>query len=450
MKILHVSSRDILGGAEGVALSLSDGQKALGHHVMLAVGLKTQNEESVYPILKVSRSDGLFRFVCWKAHRYAARFTRLKRVAQVFEFLARPKDSLDRQLGRQVVRSADCRALVAKLTPDIVHLHNLHGDYFDFDALSHWASATPIVLHLHDMWSFTGHCAYSLGCEGFRSGCKPCPDLTIPPAIKRDSAGWNLKHKVQRLNSTKPYVIAPSQWIHTLVEQSQLNSRLSRVIPNGTDVEVFSPGSRNEAREQLRLHTDAFVVGFSGRAVDQSPFKDFNTVKLAVEQLASCPTFRGRVVLMCIGSNQQSTWCGEGYQIVSLPFSNNLNDVAMRLRACDVYAHAAKAETFGKVVTEAMACGLPVVATEVGGIGEIVSCLHRSTPESATGVLVPAGDCVRLAQALLSLTPEIAERLGKNARKKVLSRFSLKAQIQSVMDFYHDALQDWQSSQGRH
>ena len=49
----------------------------------------------------------------------------------------------------------------------------------------------PVALTLHDEWLLTGHCAYTLGCERWRIGCGRCPDLTIYPAIRRDSTAEN-------------------------------------------------------------------------------------------------------------------------------------------------------------------------------------------------------------------------------------------------------------------
>lgn len=53
----------------------------------------------------------------------------------------------------------------------VVNLHNLRGGYFDYTALPAWAAKKPLVWSLHDMWSFTGHCAFSFGCERWEREC---------------------------------------------------------------------------------------------------------------------------------------------------------------------------------------------------------------------------------------------------------------------------------------
>jgi hypothetical protein len=65
--------------------------------------------------------------------------------------------------------------------PDLVLCHNLHGGYFDLRVLSGLGARIPVDVRLFDSWLQTGHCAYSLGCSRWLSGCGQCPDLTMPP-----------------------------------------------------------------------------------------------------------------------------------------------------------------------------------------------------------------------------------------------------------------------------
>src|SRR4029079_4578923 len=65
--------------------------------------------------------------------------------------------------------------------PDLLHCHNLHGNYFDLRALAGLSRQIPTVLTLHDAWLLSGHCAHSFECERWTIGCGECPDLTIYP-----------------------------------------------------------------------------------------------------------------------------------------------------------------------------------------------------------------------------------------------------------------------------
>src|SRR5262245_59012697 len=79
--------------------------------------------------------------------------------------------------------------------PDILHCHNLHGSYFDLRALPWLSQQVPVVLTLHDAWLLSGHCAHSFDCQRWQTGCGQCPDLAIPPAIRRDATAYNWRRK---------------------------------------------------------------------------------------------------------------------------------------------------------------------------------------------------------------------------------------------------------------
>src|SRR3546814_10331965 len=82
----------------------------------------------------------------------------------------------------------------------MLHCHNLHGGYFDLRELARFSKLLPVVLTLHDEWAYTGHCAYTFGCERWRSGCGQCPHLDVSPSIRRDAsaANWTAKYDIYR------------------------------------------------------------------------------------------------------------------------------------------------------------------------------------------------------------------------------------------------------------
>jgi glycosyltransferase involved in cell wall biosynthesis len=117
-----------------------------------------------------------------------------------------------------------------------------------------------------------------------------------------------------------------------------------------------------------------------------------------------------------------------------------------------MYIHAAKADTFPNSVLEALACGIPVVGTAVGGIPEQVKPLRglgeRATgvtfhgPEEATGVLVPVGDAEDMAASLIALASDdsLRERLGANAAMDARERFGLERQARQYLAWYRELL----------
>ncbi len=87
-----------------------------------------------------------------------------------------------------------------RISPDIVHLHNIHGYYLNIEMLFAWLKShhTRVIWTLHDCWPFTGHCAYfdGCGCEKWKTGCHDCEQLrTYPAALFIDNSRRNWQKK---------------------------------------------------------------------------------------------------------------------------------------------------------------------------------------------------------------------------------------------------------------
>jgi glycosyltransferase involved in cell wall biosynthesis len=105
------------------------------------------------------------------------------------------------------------------------------------------------------------------------------------------------------------------------------------------------------------------------------------------------------------------------------------------LHALDIYAQPSVAETFGITVVEAAAAGLPIVASRVGGIPEIITHGHD-------GLLVPPGDPPALVAAIRTLIDDSREarRLAQNARRTAFDRFSAEAMAEAYTQLYEALL----------
>ncbi len=105
--------------------------------------------------------------------------------------------------------------------------------------------------------------------------------------------------------------------------------------------------------------------------------------------------------------------------------------VARYYQAADVYVHAAKADTFPSSVIEAAACGVPVVATAVGGIPEQVI-------DGRTGFLVPAGDAEAMAERVVRLLDRegIRRLMSAEAQQAAKPRFDIRDQVRAYQDWY--------------
>lgn len=431
--ILQVSTRDVQGGAEGSAWNLFHAYRRRGVESWLAVGTKLSDDPNVFALPNDAHRP-----------RWVVRMRHAQRAAQVaglevraallgaLAWLGEPRRLLDAKLlGREdFAYPGSARLLeLPPHRPDIVHCHNLHGNYFDLRVLPALSHHIPIVVNLRDEWLLTGHCAYSLGCERWRTGCGRCPDLTIYPAIPRDTTAYNWRRKRAILRSSRLYLTAPSSWLLERACAAIPEVAAARLVLNAVDLACFQRSDLAAARRALDLPQDAWVVVFSAH----SQFKDFATVR---DALATIGATRA-VTALCLGREGATEHFGHA-ELRFAGYVTRPQDVACAMQAANVFVHATLAEAFGKGAVEAMACGTPVIASRVGGLPEVVR-------HGVDGLLVPAADAGALADtlALLMDNRELCTALSAAGRKRAVTLFSLERQAKEFLDWYDEILADW-------
>lgn len=375
---------DINGGAEKTAWDLHRRYRALGHESYLAVGIKRSDDPHTIELGSA-----------W-LRRSPARFV-LSGEAFGVQGAGHPAS---RHLRERV--GSDW---------DIAHLHNLHGRYFDLAAIPELARVAPTILTMHDMWLLTGHCAHPFGCARWETGCGSCPDLTIYPAARFDFTKRNLARKQQFVAAADGMLVtSPGQWLLDILDTSFLGG-LPRVhMPNTVDTSIFYPGDQRAARTTLGLPLDAPILMFPARLLEPpSPFKGQPLFVDAMRTLAA-----DGVTGIAFGDVTTVDTEATGIHILPATFDERV--LADGYRAADVVVMPSQAETSGIALLEAMACGRPVVATHVGGIGEVVE-------DGVTGFLVAREDregLIAACRALLA-SPEQRARFGEAGRRAASS-----------------------------
>ena len=382
LTLLKLSAQDLGGGASEVARRLAGAYRQRGHRCMMAVGEKRGNDADVFELPDSGEGP-------WSRTLFGLRNTlspllgRVRgagRVHDMLHVLGRPQRLHDRLLGLEDWTLPAARRLLelTPVKPDLVHGHNLHsfrGPYghFDLTALTVLCRRLPVMLTLHDAWLTTGHCAHSIGCERWLSGCGDCPDLGLYPPLLRDATAENWRRKKDVFADSRLFVATPCQWLLDKVRRSILAPAMieGRVIHNGVDLSVFHPGDRNRARTFLDLPGDARILLFAAQGVKGSSWKDFKTLRGSVARVAeSLP--EKEILCLALGENLPQERVGRA-TIKFVPYQRDPGTVAEYYRAADVYIQASRAETFPNTIIEAMACGRPVVASSVGGIPEQVT-----------------------------------------------------------------------------
>jgi glycosyltransferase involved in cell wall biosynthesis len=412
LRVLHVNTSDLGGGAEAIARSLCRAARGAGHEAWLAVGDKLGTEPYVLTLPGARRRGRLARG------------------------LSDPWGLIEHALGREDFRHPGTWHLEWLLTPppDVLHLHNLHGGYFDLRALTWLSRRWATFVTLHDPWLLTGHCAHPFGCGRWQIGCGECPDLATYPAVRRDATAYNWRRKHDIYEGSHLHVAAPSRWILSMVERSMLRTAVHQLrwIPNGIDLDLFCPGERDAARQELGLSPAEHVVLLAAKGLRQSPYRDWRTLRQAIGRIAQAMPDRP---LRFIALGEAEPERIDGARIDFVPYEPEPGRVATYLRAADLFVHATRADTFPSVVLEAGACGIPVVASAVGGILDQVE-------SGRTGLLVPPEDAEGLARGVTELLDDRARReaLGRQAAAVVRERFGAERMSGSYLRWYEEVL----------
>jgi glycosyltransferase involved in cell wall biosynthesis len=250
----------------------------------------------------------------------------------------------------------------------------------------------------------------------------------------------------QALAHTADHFVSNSGYTAAGIPTNHSGARVG-VIHNCVDLSRFNPDrlSREEARERLGLGPEQPVLGIVAQI---SPWKaQDDAIRIAAELAGSYPDIR----LLIVGSAKfvsKATRFDNMRYLAELEaltqslgvednvlFMGEREDIPEILRSLDVLLMPSWFEPFGRAIIEAMAMGVTVVATKVGGPREIVA-------DAEEGLLLPPRDPARWAEAVAALLedPERRQEMGRNARKRATREFSVERHIARVEALYDELL----------
>lgn len=314
--------------------------------------------------------------------------------------------SLGMKRGRPSwVALAGLRQLIKCTTPDVVHGWMYHGNM----------AATIAVLGGRDkpalLWSIR-HSLYDLRKE------KSLTRLTI---------------RFGTYFSTRPQFIIYNSVTSTRQHEAYgYCRRWSHLIPNGFDTNCFKPDSeaRQAVRAALHIPQDSILIGLVAR---YHPIKDHSNFFRAAAYLAQQ---HPNIHFLLAGSGvteeqpifadfMQKSICRHRMHLLG-----ERHDIPQLTAALDIASSCSRGEAFSNSIGEAMACAVPCVGTDVGDTREIIG---------DTGLVVPPRDAQALAagwRALIELGHRGREELGKQARQRIVERYSLAAVVQQYAQVY--------------
>ena len=414
MRIVHLSTQDINGGAALAAYRLHRGLQRLGHESSMFVATRSSQDPTV---IAYSPSNDF-------VSRVRRRLCR-ERINRDFSHYRASRPGGYEQFSDD--RSCQGATILSQLPPcDLVTLHWVAG-FMDYEAFfRNIPQQTPVVWRLADMNALTGGCHYDHGCGKFLTGCGACPQLGSTSCDDLSRKIWERKRTVfSSVNSSRLHIVALCKWMVELLKQSPLLSKFQvSLIPNGVDLENFAPRDRRLAREVLGIPQTVKVVMFVSDAMTNRR-KGFTLLSKALSSLSQDPS----LFLVSVGSGKPE----EPVPIPYLHLGQVTDDrwLSLIYSAADLFVIPSLQDNLPNTVLESMACGTPVVGFAVGGIPDMVR-------HGTTGLLAPPHDVDGLRAAIEELLNDPVQRteLRANCRRVAVEEYSREMQVRRYAELY--------------
>ncbi|MEL6930368.1 MAG: glycosyltransferase, partial [Cyanobacteria bacterium J06600_6] len=261
MKILHLATADIEGGAARAAYRLHQGLRHLGVNSQMLV----RGKSSVDSKVMVERNM-------------------LTKVSPILSTLP-----LKRYPGSEPILFSSqwfpdtLASRVAEIKPDVVNLQWIRNGFLQIETLA--KLKIPLVWTLHDMWAFTGGCHYATNCNKYQHHCGACPSLKSDRQQDLSRRIWQRKAKAWReIDLT---VVSPSKWLAECAKKSSLfKDRKIEVIPHGLDLTSYQAINQQQARQILHLPADKQLILFGSSTGAGGEYrKGFHLLKPALLNL---------------------------------------------------------------------------------------------------------------------------------------------------------------------
>ena len=312
-------------------------------------------------------------------------------------------------------------AKVREIDPDVINLHWINAGFIQIETLAKFKK--PIVWTLHDMWAFTGGCHYDQSCGRYQTQCGACPQLGSQK--ERDLSRWIWQRKRKTFQKLDLTIVTPSEWLGKCAKSSALlqDCRI-QVIPNGIDTNLYRPMGKQTARAALRLPQDKKLLLFGSLNATSDQRKGFHLLQAALQDLSASGA-GDSFELAVFGASEPENPPDLGFKIHYLgSFSDDLS-LAFVFSAADAFVLPSIQENLANTVIEALACGTPCLAFDIGGMPDMIE--HRKN-----GYLAKPFQVNDLARGIVALLKG-DEQLSSNARASVINHFTLAKQA----DQYH-------------
>lgn len=310
-----------------------------------------------------------------------------------------------------------------KISPDVVHLHNIHGHNVHLGILFDYLKEkeTKVIWTFHDCWAFTGYCPHytMAGCSAWKeNGCIGCPQRKHFSWFV-DRSNYLFEKKKKLFTDIDLTVVTPSQWLADQVKCSFLKNSNIKVINNGIDLSVFYP-RESEFRKKYGIQ-DKFII--LGVAFGWSAKKGLDIFISLSEKLDK------HFQIVLVGTNDEvDKELPEN--IISIHRTQSQTELAEVYSAADVFVNPTREDNYPTVNMESIACGTPVITFCTGGSPESI--------DEKTGIVVKEKNCSAILTAIENIRN--SNNYTESNCVMLAKRFDKNLKYQEYLDLYNNIL----------
>lgn len=414
MKVLHLSTYDIRGGAARSAYRLHQGMLASGIESQMLVRSKLAQDSLVHAFSNV---DSILR----RIRRRLVLLLLKQRLKKQIKY-----ESLSFDLF--TVDLTEC-GIKCFSDIDIINLHWVAG-FVNPAVFFQMNPSVPVVWRFSDLNPITGGCHYDSGCGKYLERCRYCPQLGCSSANDISSEIWDRKRKAfDRIPEGNLHLVAQSKWMAEQMRRSPLVGRFPvTLIANGIDTEIYRPIARPGLRTFLGIPEDDDVILFVATST-KTRRKGFSTLLKALSHVDK------KIWLLSVGGDEPAGL--KNHRHIWLGKQDNNYILSAVYNSADIFVLPSLQDNLPNTAIEAIACGTPVVGFDSGGVSDIVE-------DGVTGKLVATGDIKGLADSISALLRDRGElnAMRKACRKRAVGKFHLATQVGLFKDLYTQILNE--------
>ncbi len=421
MRVLIINTSERIGGAAIAASRLMEALKNNGIKAKMLVRDKQTDQMTVIELKKSCLNIWKFiweRIVIWKANHFKRHELFSVDIANT---------------------GIDVTSLPEFKQADVIHLHWINQGMLSLRNIQQiLESGKPVVWTMHDMWPFTGICHYAGACERYQTECRNCP-LLYGNGHKKDLSYRTFQKKKRLLEKANITFIACSRWLESMAKKSELlKGQTITNIPNAINTNLFKPRNKQEARKKCSLPEDKKLLLFGSLKITDKRKGVEYLIKACELLCRKYPEMKEQLGVVVMGKQAQQMAELIPFPVYNMDYVSDEKKLVDIYNAIDLYVTPSLQDNLPNTIVESMACGVPCVGFNVGGIPQMIDHLHN-------GYVAEYQSAEDFANGIhWALSEGEYQYLSEEACRKAVSCYSESAVSKKYIDIYnkvtgHDA-----------